>query len=85
MIVGNVMDFVPPEHQASVIERLAAHLRPDAFLVVGSRVDRGFTPGVLDAALPGAGLTLEQRFSTYDLRPWRPDSGFCVSIARRPA
>lgn len=85
MIVGNVMDFVPPGRRESVIERLAAHLGPEAFLVVGSRVDRGFTPEALDAVLPRAGLTLEQRFSTYDLRPWRADAGFCVSIARRPA
>lgn len=82
MVVGNVMDFVTPEAQAAVIERLAAHLRPDAFLVVGCRTVRGFTPADLDAALPGTGLELEQRFATYDLRPWTDDAGFCVSVLR---
>lgn len=82
MVVGNVMDFVTPEAQPRVIERLAAHLRPDGFLVVGCRLARGFTPDDLDAALPDAGLILEQRFATYDLRPWRADSTFCVSVLR---
>ena len=82
MVVGNVMDFVTPDAQAAVIERLAAHLRPDGFLVVGCRTVRGFTPDDLDAALPGTGLELEQRFATYDLRPWTDDAGFCVSVLR---
>lgn len=85
MVAGNVMDFVTEDHRATVVERIAAHLRPDGFLVVGCRVARGFTPADLDAALPGAGLVLEQRFATWDLRPWRPDSDFCVSVARRTA
>ena len=85
MLVGNVMDFVPPEHRAAVIARIAAHLRPDGFLVVGSRTAREYTPEDLDAALPDAGLVLEHRFSTFDLRPWQPGADFCVSIVRRPA
>lgn len=82
MVVGNVMDFVTPEAQPRVIERLAAHLRPDGFLVVGCRTVRGFTPDDLDAALPGTGLVLEQRFATYDLRPWTDGATFCVSVLR---
>lgn len=82
MVVGNVMDFVTPDAQPRVIERLAAHLRPGAFLVVGCRTMRGFTPADLDAALPGTGLELEHRFATYDLRPWTDDAGFCVSVLR---
>jgi SAM-dependent methyltransferase len=83
LLAGNVIDFVPEEDRALVIERLAAHLRDDGFLTIGCRTSRGFTPDDLDAALPGAGLVLEQRFATWDLRPWQPDSGFCVSVARR--
>ncbi|WP_340540919.1 class I SAM-dependent methyltransferase [Nocardioides sp. GXZ039] len=82
-IAGNVMDFVTEADRATVIERVAAHLRADGFLVVGCRTSQGFTPADLDAALPVAGLTLEQRFATWDLRPWRADAEFCVSVARR--
>lgn len=83
LIAGNVMDFVTADDRATAIERVAAHLRDDAFLVVGCRTGLGFTPADLDAALPGAGLTLEHRFATWDLRPWRDDADFCVSVARR--
>lgn len=32
-----------------------------------------------------AGLTLEHRFATWDLRPWQGDAPFAVTILRRPA
>ena len=83
LIAGNVMDFVTDGDRAAVVERVAAHLREDAFLVIGCRTGAGFTPDDLDAALPEAGLVLEQRFATWDLRPWRADAPFCVSVARR--
>lgn len=85
LLAGNVMDFIPAEHQAQAVRRVAAHVAPDGFVVVGCRVARGFTPADLDAAAPGAGLRLEQRFATWDLRPWAPDSDFCVSVLRRTA
>jgi SAM-dependent methyltransferase len=83
LLAGNVMDFIPGAHQASVVRRVAAHLVPDGFAVVGCRVGRGFTPADLDASAPEAGLRLEQRFATWDLRPWVPDADFCVSVLRR--
>ncbi|MGD8149196.1 class I SAM-dependent methyltransferase [Ornithinimicrobium sp. Y1694] len=83
LLAGNVMDFVAESHRAEVIRRVASHLRDGGFLVVGCRVVRGFTPADLDAALPAAGLELEQRFATWDLRPWREDADFCVSVLRR--
>ncbi|MFT4083834.1 MAG: class I SAM-dependent methyltransferase [Nocardioides sp.] len=82
-LVGNVLAFVTPEHRASVVRRVAAHLRPDGFLLVGCRTDQGVTADVLDAALADTDLRLEQRFATYDLRRWHADAGFCVSVARR--
>ncbi len=81
-IVGNVLDFVTPEHRGSVLERIAAHLLPDAFLVIGCRADHDFTADDVDTALVGLDLTLEHRFATYDLRPWEPDAQFSVSIVR---
>jgi SAM-dependent methyltransferase len=82
LVAGNVMDFVAEGHRAEAIRRLAAHLRPGGFVVVGCRVGRGFTPDDLDAALPGTGLVLEQRFATWDLRRYDSHSDFCVSILR---
>lgn len=82
LVAGNVMDFIGEGHRAAAVGRLAAHVRADGFVVIGCRVGRGFTPQELDAVLPGTGLVLEHRFATWDLRPFRPDSDFCVSILR---
>lgn len=83
LLAGNVMDFIGPDHREETVRRVAAHVRPDGFVVIGCRVGRGFTPQELDAILPSTGLVLEQRFATWDLRPYGPDSGFCVSVLRR--
>lgn len=85
LVAGNVLDFVAQDHRAEAVRRVAAHLRPGGFLLVGCRTARGFTPHDLDAALPTAGLTLEQRFATWDLKPWREDADFCVSVLRAEA
>jgi hypothetical protein len=85
LLAGNVMDFVLAGVRVKVLERVAAHLRPEGFLVVGCRTDRGFSPNELDHALPSCGLVLELRFSAWQLRPWQPDATFCVSILRRTA
>lgn len=84
LLAGNVMDFIAEEHRAAALVSIARHLRRDGFLVVGCRVVRGFTPDDLDAAARLAGLTLEHRFATWDLRPWQVDASFCVSVLRRP-
>lgn len=83
LLAGNVMDFIPADHQAEALRRVAGHVAPDGFVVIGCRVGRGFTPQDLDAASPGAGLRLEHRFATWDLRPWTARSDFCVSVLRR--
>ena len=67
----------------TVLAAVARHLRPGGFLVVGCRVVRGFTPADLDVTAGPAMLTLAQRFTTWDLRPWSPDAEFCVSVLRR--
>lgn len=83
LLAGNVMDFIGEEHRVKAVQRVAAQVRPGGFVVIGCRVGRGFTPQQLDAALPGTGLVLEQRFATWGLRPYREDSDFCVSVLRR--
>lgn len=85
LVAGNVMDFITDAHQAGAIGRVAAHVRPGGFVVIGCRVGRGFTPDDLDAASPAAGLRLEHRFATWDLVPWDGRADFAVSVLRVPA
>ncbi|MFT3663280.1 MAG: class I SAM-dependent methyltransferase [Gordonia sp. (in: high G+C Gram-positive bacteria)] len=80
---GNVMVFVAPDTEARVLRRLAAHLKDDAPLVVGFHTDRHLTLDAFDAAADQAGLRLDLRLATWDLRPWTPESDWAVSILRR--
>jgi 2-polyprenyl-3-methyl-5-hydroxy-6-metoxy-1,4-benzoquinol methylase len=84
VIAGNVMAFLAPETETRVLARVAAHLKPDAVAVVGFHTDR-YDLDDFDAHLRSAGFTLEHRFATWDLRPWRPGADFAVSVLRMPA
>ena len=85
VVAGNVMAFVAPGTERAVLTRVAAHVRPDGLVVVGFGTDRGYSLADFDADAVAAGLRLEHRFATWDLRPWRADADFAVSVLRRPA
>lgn len=85
VLAGNVMVFLAPGTERDVLARVAAHVRPDGLVVVGFGTDRGYPVADLDADAVAAGLRPEHRFATWDLRPWRDDADFAVSVLRRPA
>ncbi|MEU7799181.1 class I SAM-dependent methyltransferase [Micromonospora arborensis] len=85
VLAGNVLAFVAVGTEPEVLRRVAAHLRPDGVLTVGFGTERGYPLTAFDADAVAAGLRVEQRFATWDLRPWRDDAPFAVSILRRPA
>lgn len=84
VLAGNVLTFVAPGTERAVLGHLAAHLRPDGVLVVGFGTDRGYPLADFDADATAAGLDREHRFATWDLRPWRTDADFAVTVLRRP-
>ncbi len=83
LMAGNVIVFVAPGSETAVLRRVRAHLAPDGFLVVGFHTDRHLTVGQFDTHVEEAGFQVEHRFATWDLRPWRDDAGFAVSVLRR--
>ena len=83
VLAGNVMLFVAEATEEQVLLRVAAHLRPDGFAVIGFAAGRGYELPDFDRHAAAAGLVAEQRFATWDLRPWRSDSPFSVSVLRR--
>ncbi|MER7167915.1 class I SAM-dependent methyltransferase, partial [Micromonospora sp. NPDC000207] len=85
VVAGNVMTFVAPGTERAVLGRIAAHLRPDGLLVVGFGTGRGYPLDDFDADADAAGLRRDHRFATWDLRPWRADADFAVTVLRRPA
>ena len=82
VLAGNVLAFVAVGTERDVLRRIAVHLVPDGFAVVGLGTDRGYALEAFDADLVAAGFALEHRFATWELRPWHDDAGFAVSVLR---
>lgn len=90
VLAGNVISFVTPGTEATVLARVADHLVEDGFIVTGFHLEM-CDIAVFDAAVTQAGLRIDHRFATWDLRRW-PDDGdtaadptvdFCVTVLRR--
>ena len=84
VLAGNVLAFVAPSSEPAVLARVARHVRPDGVVVVGLGLERGYPTADMDRDAARAGLVLEHRFGTWDLRPFTADSDFAVSVYRVP-
>jgi 2-polyprenyl-3-methyl-5-hydroxy-6-metoxy-1,4-benzoquinol methylase len=84
VLAGNVLVFVAPGTERDVLARLYAHVRPDGVVVTGFATDRPYGLSAFDDDCAAAGLVLEHRFATWDLRPWEADASWAVSVLRRP-
>lgn len=82
VLAGNVMVFLAPDTEAEVLRRVAAHVRSGGPILVGFHVDRVLTLEQFDRAAARAGLVVEHRFSTWDLRAWHDAADFAVSVLR---
>ncbi|WP_290704026.1 class I SAM-dependent methyltransferase [Gordonia sp. UBA5067] len=80
---GNVMVFLAPGTEAQVLRRLAAHLTPDGVIVVGFHTNRHLALTDFDDAVAQAGLRVDLRLATWDVRPWHDGADFAVSILRK--
>lgn len=85
VLAGNVMVFLAPGTEAEVLRRVGAHIGPDGFVVVGFHTHRELPLDAFDAAAADAGLRIEHRFATWDLRAWHDDADFAVTVLRHPA
>jgi SAM-dependent methyltransferase len=84
VLAGNVMCFVAAGTEPAVLTRIAVHLKPGGFVVVGFGTDRGYALDDFDAHAAGAGFLLEHRFATWSLGAWHDDAEFAVSVLRLP-
>ena len=88
---GNVMVFLADGTGASVLQRLAASLRPGALLVSGWRTELAEDDGrpVLavadyDTWCAAAGLEPVVRHTTWAGGAWSDDADWCVAVHRKP-
>lgn len=77
---GNVLTFLAPGTAPEVLARLARHLAPEGRLVTGFGAGRGYDFDQFMADAAGAGLAIDHKFGTWDLRPFTPSSDFLVAV-----
>jgi SAM-dependent methyltransferase len=77
---GNVMTFLAPSTRVEVLTRLGRHLADQGRIAVGFGVGRDYAFDEFLADVDAAGLLVELRLSTWDLRPFTPQSDFLVAL-----
>ena len=81
---GNVMVFCRPEDRAPIVANLVAHMQPGAVLIAGFMLERrpeAITLAEYDAACAATGLSLADRFATWERAPY-DDGNYAVSVHR---
>lgn len=82
VLAGNVMIFLTPGSEASVVAAMARHLRPGGALVAGFQLQPGrLSPADYDRHCTVAGLVPEQRWATWDKAPFA-GGDYAVSVHR---
>lgn len=88
VMAGNVMLFVQPGTEPDVVAHAARHVaRPAGALVAGFQLQPGgYDLARYDADCAAAGLTLAERYATWDRRPFTagPAADYAVSVHRWP-
>jgi SAM-dependent methyltransferase len=79
---GNVMTFLAESTRREVLRRMRAHARPDGRAAIGFGAGRGYAFEDFLADAGAAGWTPDLLLSTWDLRPFTPDSDFLVAVLR---
>jgi len=82
---GNVVTFLAPGTEVEVLRRFRAHLAPGGRAVVGFGAGRGYAFDQFFADADDAGLEVQLRLSTWDLRPFTADADFLVAVLGVPA
>ncbi len=84
VMAGNVLIFVPAGAEGDVVANAARWLSPGGRLVTGySLRPDGFGPARHDALAARAGLALQDRWSTWDRRPYSAGDRYAVAVHRR--
>lgn len=84
VMAGNVMIFVEPDTEGTVLANLARHLTPGGVLIAGFQLQPGrLTLSRYDELASAAGLTPAERWATWDCDPWVAGGDYAVSVHRQ--
>ena len=81
---GNVMIFLAPGTESEVVANLAGHLEPQGALVAGFQLGGRYDLQHYDVDCEAVGLTLVERFATWECAPWVAGGDYAVSVHRHP-
>ncbi|MGI8588814.1 MAG: class I SAM-dependent methyltransferase [Chloroflexia bacterium] len=83
VMAGNVMIFLAPGTEGTVLRNLARHLAPGGHIVAGFQLSIGYLSlADYDRLASEARLELVERYSTWDRAPWSPADNYAVSVHR---
>ena len=79
VLAGNVVPYIAADRRAAAVEACARHLAPGGVLVAGFALRPGWPDlGAYDGWCRSAGLTLADRWATWDRQPYT-DGDYAVS------
>jgi 2-polyprenyl-3-methyl-5-hydroxy-6-metoxy-1,4-benzoquinol methylase len=82
VMAGNVPLFTPPGTQAALVAGCARHLASGGALVAGFQLDGRYRLEDYDADCARTGLTLAERYATWDRDPFVTGGSYAVSVHR---
>lgn len=85
VMAGNVMIFVAPGTESTVVERLAAHLAAGGTLIAGFQLGRGYDADAFTADCKDAGLEPAGRWATWQADPWHDGADYLVAAFSNPS
>src|SRR5699024_12338022 len=90
LCAGNVLTFLSVVERRPALTHLAEHLSPTGRLVAGFGPGRGYLLEDFEADVDASRLVIQQRFSSWALRPPEADPGFLAAVltcagGRRPS
>ena len=77
---GNVMAFLAASTRREVLSRLGRHLNKDGRIVTGFGAGRDYEFEDFFADVHSAGLSIDLRLATWDLRPFHAESDYLVAV-----
>ena len=81
VMAGNVMIFLAPGSEGTVVANMARHLQPGGVLIAGFQMMSGrLAIERYDDLANEAGLTLSERWATWDRELWQPGGNYAVSV-----
>ena len=83
VLAGNVMIFLTPGTEQKVLANLVRHLEPGGVLIAGFQLHSDqLSIERYDRLAAAAGLTLAERWSTWDGAAWTQGGDYAVSVHR---